>query len=127
MSNIDFLQTTSEIINTSNIDFLQTTSEIINTSNIDFLQTTSQNINLKDMPNKLKEAYINSLRERRNKLLDETDKYMITDFPISEENKNIIMKYRQELRDFMNLDIVKIENLSDKTMEYFPKKPYFNK
>ena len=43
----------------------------------------------------------------RNKLLEKTDKYLLQDFPISLENKMKILTFRQELRDFMNLDEVK--------------------
>jgi len=38
-------------------------------------------------------------RLERNNLLNETDKYMIIDYPISEEEKNLIKIYRQQLRD----------------------------
>lgn len=46
--------------------------------------------------------YIKQLRERRNKLLVETDKYLINDYPISADNLIKIKQYRQELRDYMN-------------------------
>ena len=39
------------------------------------------------------------IREKRDKLLNETDKYMTLDYPISEENRNLIRVYRQALRD----------------------------
>jgi hypothetical protein len=39
-------------------------------------------------------------REERNKLLLESDKYTISDFPITNENKMLILTYRQNLRDF---------------------------
>lgn len=38
-------------------------------------------------------------RKIRDERLIKTDKFMITDFPISEKNKKIIKDYRQELRD----------------------------
>jgi hypothetical protein len=41
----------------------------------------------------------NELRLYRNKALSETDKYMIADYPISNENKQIMLTYRQTLRD----------------------------
>ena len=40
------------------------------------------------------------LRKLRDALLVESDKYMLPDFPITEEQKNEILTYRQELRDF---------------------------
>ena len=39
------------------------------------------------------------LRERRNQLLSETDKYMTIDYPISDEKRDKIKEYRQALRD----------------------------
>ena len=39
------------------------------------------------------------VRERRNQLLAETDKYMTLDYPISEEKRDKIKEYRQALRD----------------------------
>lgn len=38
-------------------------------------------------------------REERNLLLQETDKYMMEDYPISSTYKEIIKQYRQQLRD----------------------------
>jgi len=40
------------------------------------------------------------LFEKRNELLTESDKYMLLDFPINESNKEKILTYRQELRDY---------------------------
>lgn len=48
------------------------------------------------------DIYIKQLRERRNKALLETDKYLINDYPISADNLIKIKQYRQELRDYMN-------------------------
>jgi hypothetical protein len=42
------------------------------------------------------------LRNTRNSLLQLTDKYLIPDYPITQENLEIIKLYRQELRDFIN-------------------------
>jgi len=42
----------------------------------------------------------------RNRLLAESDKYMLSDFPITPENLEIIKQYRQELRDFTNNDYI---------------------
>lgn len=85
----------------------------------------SVNFNINNMPLDVKKAYINNLRQLRNKFLNDTDKYLLNDFPITDDKKNEIIKYRKDLRDFMNLDIVKIENLNDDIMNYFPKKPLF--
>lgn len=40
------------------------------------------------------------VREIRDNLLEQTDKYMIVDFPISDEDREAIKQYRQYLRDY---------------------------
>jgi len=42
----------------------------------------------------------------RNRLLAESDKYMLSDFPITPENLEIIKLYRRELRDFTTNDYI---------------------
>jgi len=44
------------------------------------------------------------LRNTRNIHLNNTDKYLLPDYPISPENLEIIKSYRQMLRDFINLN-----------------------
>ena len=41
-----------------------------------------------------------SLKNKRNLILNETDKYLLSDYPITPENLEIIKTYRQNLRDF---------------------------
>ena len=57
-----------------------------------------------DLPPEMKELMQNHIIEmrrlERNKLLDQSDKYTISDFPITMENKMKILTYRQNLRDF---------------------------
>ena len=53
----------------------------------------------------LNAEYINisnkiSLKNKRNLILNETDKYILSDYPITPENLEIIKTYRQQLRDF---------------------------
>ena len=43
---------------------------------------------------------ISMLKYERDRLLRETDKYVLIDFPISSGNLIIIKEYRQALRDF---------------------------
>ena len=50
------------------------------------------------------ESLASDVRENRNQLLNDTDKYMTFDYPISDENRDRIRKYRQELRDLTNQD-----------------------
>lgn len=40
------------------------------------------------------------LKNQRNLILNETDKYLIPDYPITPENLIIVKEYRQALRDF---------------------------
>lgn len=51
-----------------------------------------------------KEILAFDIRDKRNKLLADTDKYMTIDYPISEENRNLIKVYRQALREITNQD-----------------------
>jgi hypothetical protein len=44
--------------------------------------------------------FIAMKRLERNKLLDQSDKYTFSDFPITMENKMKILSYRQDLRNF---------------------------
>jgi hypothetical protein len=40
------------------------------------------------------------LKQRRNFILNETDKYMLSDFPITPEQLEEVKIYRQKLRNF---------------------------
>ena len=42
------------------------------------------------------------LRNTRNSLLQLTDKYLLSDYPISDEKRYEIIEYRQYLRNFIN-------------------------
>jgi len=52
-----------------------------------------ESVNIEDMPLDVKEAYINNLRELRNKFLNDTDKYILNDFPITDDKRNEIIIY----------------------------------
>jgi hypothetical protein len=47
---------------------------------------------------------MNLLKNERNQLLIKTDKYMLSDFPITPEQLELVKQYRQALRDFTNND-----------------------
>lgn len=53
--------------------------------------------------NKVKELEVSELmrttRIKRNKLLSQTDKFMIVDYPITDEQRTAMREYRQILRD----------------------------
>jgi hypothetical protein len=40
------------------------------------------------------------LKQKRNLILNQTDKYMLSDFPISPEQLEEVKIYRQQLRNF---------------------------
>ena len=44
------------------------------------------------------------VREIRNQMLDESDKYMISDFPLTDEERVQMKLYRQYLRDYTKQD-----------------------
>jgi hypothetical protein len=46
------------------------------------------------------------MKHKRNGILNETDKYMLSDFPITPEQLEIVKQYRQALRDFTNNDYI---------------------
>jgi hypothetical protein len=43
-------------------------------------------------------------RNTRNSYLQLTDKYLLSDFPISDEKRYEIIEYRQYLRNFININ-----------------------
>jgi hypothetical protein len=61
-------------------------------------------------------------RDIRNEILNKTDKYFLIDYPIGYEQQIIIIKYRKDLRDFINDNEIKI--LAGENVD-FPKQPDF--
>jgi hypothetical protein len=53
------------------------------------------------------------LKNQRNLILAETDKYLLPDYPLTPEQLIIVKEYRQALRDFTNNNYI------------FPDKPDF--
>lgn len=69
------------------------------------------------------------MRNERNQLLEKTDKYLLSDFPISDDKKEEVKIYRQALRDYFNRDDViswKF-SLANQYPPDFPEKPDFIK
>tara|TARA_B100001113_G_C21078764_1_gene608918 strand:+ start:1179 stop:1451 length:273 start_codon:yes stop_codon:yes gene_type:complete len=62
-------------------------------------------------------------RHNRNLLLDATDKYMTTDYPISEEKKKEVSEYRQKLRDCTKTFTVVEFDERHQLVQTFPTKP----
>ena len=68
------------------------------------------------------EHFLKRARNIRNELLNRTDRYILSDYPISLEQQMIIKTYRQELRQFINDNKEKI--LNGEKID-FPKQPDF--
>ena len=68
------------------------------------------------------EHFLKRARNIRNELLNRTDKYLLSDYPITDEQKQEIILYRQNLRSFINdfKDIILTGVIVD-----FPKQPIF--
>jgi hypothetical protein len=54
---------------------------------------------LKDIKEKDINELATQIRKKRDELLYATDKYTISDYPITEEDRKVILQYRQKLRD----------------------------
>ena len=66
--------------------------------------------------------FLKRARNIRNELFNKTDKYILSDYPISLEQQMKIKEYRQELREFINDNKEKI--LAGEKVE-FPTQPDF--
>jgi len=44
------------------------------------------------------------IRSRRNRLLQESDKYMLPDYPLTDEQRSILIEYRAKLRAIPQAD-----------------------
>ena len=66
--------------------------------------------------------FLKRYRNIRNELLNKTDKYILSDYPITLEKQIIIKTYRQDLRNFINENEIKI--LAGEKVE-FPTQPDF--
>lgn len=65
---------------------------------------------------------MNELRKIRNTRLQSTDKYVLADYPISDENKNVMINYRNQLRNLpstLQNQVLDINNL----YQYLPVEP----
>ena len=63
-------------------------------------------------------------RNQRNKLLSDSDKYVLPDYPISSNNLILIKEYRQNLRNFMDSDAVLNYNYTSNIFPNFPPFPF---
>jgi hypothetical protein len=56
------------------------------------------------------EHFLKRYRNIRNELLNKTDRYILSDYPITLEQQMIIKTYRQDLREFINNNKERILN-----------------
>ena len=70
------------------------------------------------------EHFLKRARNIRNELLNRTDKYILSDYPISLSQQMIIKTYRQDLREFINNNEIKI--LSGDKVEFPPQPTFIN-
>ena len=49
---------------------------------------------------KLYNEIYENIRKQRNLLLTQTDKYIMTDFPVDPQQKSLWLEYRKKLREF---------------------------
>ena len=61
-------------------------------------------------------------RAERDQLLQQTDKYLLSDYPISSSNLELIKQYRTDLRNYM--DIPEIVNYNSNVI--LPPMPQFS-
>jgi hypothetical protein len=78
----------------------------MNTSNLDpehlILDATPQ-VLTDVMRNAFMNNYVSASRKKRDDLLKETDKYLLSDYPITPEKLEEVKVYRQNLRNYMGL------------------------
>ena len=64
-------------------------------------------------------------RNFRDQLLVKSDKYLLSDYPITSSNLTLIKDYRQSLRDYMDLpEIVNYDYSSNIPLPDFPSFPF---
>ena len=76
------------------------------------------------MPITSNEHFLIRNRNLRNELLNQTDRFLFNDAPITEEQKQEMIIYRQKLRDFINENKSKYLDDGINFIE-FPKAPDF--
>ena len=70
-------------------------------------------------PKPSKEEILAEKRALRNQYLQDSDKYMLSDFPISSSERNKWKEYRVYLRDFFNDEIISVNTHLKTFEEYF--------
>jgi len=70
------------------------------------------------------EYFLIRARNIRNELLNKTDKYLLSDYPITLNEQMKIKLYRQELRQFINENEIKI--LAGEKVDFPPQPNFIN-
>jgi len=70
------------------------------------------------------EHFLQRARNIRNELLNKTDRYILEDYPLSEEEKQVVKEYRKNLRDFINDNKDKI--LNGEKIDFPPQPNFLN-
>ena len=75
----------------------------------------------------IQDCKIQLQRNTRNQLLEKTDRYILSDFLLTEDQKNEIILYRQLLRDYFNRDDVVnwVFTFENQQLPEFPHMPDF--
>ena len=68
--------------------------------------------------------FLKRARNIRNELLNKTDKYILSDYTITLDEQMKIKLYRQELREFINNNEIKI--LAGEKVEFPPQPNFIN-
>ena len=75
-------------------------------------------------PEQYKKDLTYTIRDNRNQLLQNSDKYMLQDYPISNFQRSLVINYRKELRDFFQTSVV-VDWLFTLENQEFPSLPTF--
>ena len=70
------------------------------------------------------EHFLKRARNIRNELLNKTDKYVLSDYPIELDDQKKIKLYRQELREFINKNESKL--LAGEKVDFPPQPNFIN-
>ena len=76
------------------------------------------------IPDLIKKHNILTFRKNRNEFLQESDKYMLQDYPVTDFQRRLIINYRKELRGFFQTSVV-VDWLFTLENQEFPSLPTF--
>ena len=74
-------------------------ARVYNASIGDYVELNDTEIDLKEEKLALAKEKLRNFDLERKKILEKTDKYVLIDYPISEEEKQEVIVFRQKIRD----------------------------